>query len=201
MNTMRYPDHLEKLIQILKKLPGVGHKSAERFAFHMLDWPKNHLLEMGQTIIDVKEKLQCCKTCGCLLEKDPCRFCDKEKRENHIICIVASIKDVFLIEQTGEYRGHYHVLGGLLSPISGFAPESLRLPAFKQRLKDLPISEVVLALDATLEGDATALFLKKELESNQVSTSRLALGLPMGSALDYIDEGTLARAFAGRRSW
>lgn len=198
---MRYPDHLEKLIQMLKKLPGVGHKSAERFAFHMLGWPKNALQDLGQVIGEIKDKLQHCTVCGCLIEKSLCRFCDNDKRDNHILCIVASVKDTFLIEQTGEYRGQYHVLGGLLSPLNGLSPESLKLPTLKHRLQILPIKEVVLALDATLEGDATALFLKQELESLRIATSRLALGLPMGSALDYIDEATLGRALVGRRSW
>lgn len=198
---MRYPDHLEKLIQILKKLPGVGLKSAERFAFHLLDWPPHLLEEMGQTISTIKQNIESCKTCGCLLQKLPCPFCDKERRDGHLICVVASVKDVFLIEQTGEYKGHYHVLGGLLSPITGLSPDSLQIKSLKQRVTDLPIKEVILALDSTLEGDATALFIKKALEALPLSVSRLALGLPMGSALDYIDGGTLARALSGRRFW
>lgn len=197
---MNYPDHLLKLIAVFKKLPGVGTKSAERFAFHLLDWPEEKLAEMGKVIETTRKNLNNCSECGCLIEKG-CFFCHNVHRETDILCIVASSKDVFAIEQTHEFRGLYHVLGGLLSPLQGLAPQPGVLEKLKERVKKLGIKELIIALDSTLEGDTTALYLKKELEPIAVKTSRLALGLPMGSSLDFIDGGTLGRALAGRHAY
>ncbi len=198
---MQYPDHLLKLIAVFKKLPGIGAKSAERFAFHLLDWPEEKLVEMSRTIEETSQKLTHCSECGCLMDAKRCAFCTSSHRNPELLCIVASSKDVFLIEQTHEFRGLYHVLGGLLSPLQGMAPAPQAIENLKKRVQKLDVQEMILALDSTLEGDATALYLKKELESLNVITSRLALGLPMGSSLDFIDGGTLARALAGRRSY
>jgi recombination protein RecR len=198
---MHYPEPLEKLIQFLKKMPGVGRKTAERFAFHLLLWPKNQLVEFADAIAKAQEKLNTCQECGCLLDTSPCPFCDISKRQTHLLCIVGSVKDIFLIEKTREFRGLYHVLGGLLSPITGQSPALLRIDILKKRIEKYHVKEVILALDSTLEGDVTAHFLKKELDSLSLLASRLALGLPMGSSLDYIDGGTLARAFSGRRTF
>ncbi len=197
---MQYPDHLLKLIAIFKKLPGVGSKSAERFAFHLLDWPEEKLLEMGQTITSTKRNLKNCSECGFIIEEQ-CPICSDSGRETTTLCVVASPKDIFLIEQTHSFQGHYHVLGSLLSPLHGMAPPPHSIEKLKERAQRLGVEEMIFALDSTLEGDATALFLKKELEPLQLRTSRLALGLPMGSSLDYIDGGTLARALAGRHSY
>lgn len=194
---MRYPDHLLKLIALLKKLPGVGSKSAERFAFHLLEWSDEKLAEMGQAIQDTKKYLKNCSDCGSLKGEDPiCPFCDLTVRDSEILCIVASSKDLFSIEETRDYQGLYHVLGTLLSPIHGRIPQ---IDPLKKRISDLGVKEVIIALDATLEGDATSLYLIKELEALGVTLSRLALGLPMGSSLDFIDGGTLARALSDRR--
>ena len=195
---MHYPAHLLKLIQSLKKLPGVGHKSAERFAFHLLTWRSEHLEELAQTIKETPYKLIPCSACGCLLDSDNCPYCNLNNRNTEVLCVLAYPKDVFAIEETREYRGLYHVLGGLLSPIEQKGPEHLSIPKLKERLANLPVKELVMALDSTLEGDATALYLKKELSSFPLKISRLAFGLPMGSSLDYVDGGTLARAFTGR---
>jgi recombination protein RecR len=197
---MHYPDHLLKLIAVFKKLPGVGSKSAERFAFHLLDWPEEKLLEMSHAIEETKKKLSNCSECGCLIEK-ACSFCDNQQRNKEIICVVAAYKDVFSIEQTHEFLGLYHVLGTVLSPLQGLAPAPHALDKLKERIEKLGVKEIILALDSTLEGDATALFLKKEIEPLQITTSRLALGLPMGSSLDFIDGGTLARALSGRHQY
>lgn len=194
---MRYPDPLLKLISVLKKLPGVGNKTAERYAFHLLDLPQNTLSEIGRTIDSIKEKIQKCSDCGALLYKDNCLFCDRSKRRTDLMCVVASSKEIFSIEETGEYKGHYHVLEGLLSP---FQPKpDLTIEELKKRITSLEVKEILLAFDATLEGDATALFLKKELASYPVKLTRLAFGIPMGSSFDYIDGGTLARAISGRQ--
>ncbi len=197
---MRYPNHLLKLIAVLKKFPGVGSKSAERFAFHLLNWPEDKLSEMATTIQDVKKNLKNCLECGALIEEQ-CAVCSDQNRFKETLCIVATAKDIFLIEETREYRGLYHVLGALFSPIHGEAPHAQTIQKLKQRIVDLGIKEIIIALDSTLEGDATALYIKRELAPFSVSISRLALGLPMGSSLDYIDGGTLARALAGRHTY
>lgn len=197
---MHYPDHLQKLIAVFKKLPGVGSKSAERFAFHILEWPEEKLREMSGVIETTRQNLTSCPECGCLIEES-CPFCPSTARNQEVVCVVATHKDVFAIEQTHEFRGLYHVLGGLLSPLQGFAPAPQAIHKLKERALRLGIKEIILALDSTLEGDATALYLKKELEALNLTTSRLALGLPMGSSLDFIDGGTLARALAGRHNY
>ena len=198
---MRYPEHLLKLINVLKKLPGVGQKSAERFAFHLINWPQSHLYELGDIVLNVKERLKHCPECGCLMGDEPCIFCDLNRRDSHVICIIATSRDAFSIEETHEYRGLYHVLGGLLSPLEKKGPELLSIEKLKERLIKLQIKEVIIALDSTLEGDATSLYLKQELATLPVQISRLAFGLPMGSSLDYVDGGTLARAFIGRNQF
>ncbi|NGX60946.1 MAG: Recombination protein RecR [Chlamydiae bacterium] len=197
---MKYPDPLLKLIDVFRKLPGVGRKSAERFAFHLLEWPEEKLTEMAQALLDSKKFLTHCSICGSLIEKK-CPFCDPKLRNQEVICLVASPKDVFLIEETREYSGLYFVLGGLFSPLHGSHPSPERLEKLKTYLGEWGTKEIVLAFDSTLEGDATALYLKKELTHLRISISRLALGLPMGSALDYIDGGTLARALTGRHTY
>lgn len=195
---MKYPAPLIKLIETLKKLPGVGAKSAERFAFHMLDWPPESLEEMGHILVDSAHKLSYCPTCGCLGELSTCHFCTPARLAQQSLCIVAAAKDAFAIDATGEFKGSYHVLGMLLSPMSGKNAACIDIHKLLQRITSANVKEVVIALDSTLEGDATALYLKSVLSSLAVETSRLAFGLPMGSSLEYIDGGTLARAFAGR---
>lgn len=196
---MRYPQHLTKLIEVLKKLPGVGSKSAERFAFQLIQWPESQLVEMANIIGSSKQKLRYCSTCGCLGDETGCYFCTDQRMLSGVICVTASARDVFAIEETREFKGAYHVLGGLLSPLEGQGPEVLKLHKLKERLLQANIREVVIAIDSTVEGDATALFLKGALaELPGVKVSRLAFGLPMGSSLDYVDGGTLARAFSGR---
>lgn len=195
---MKYPAHLLKVIDVLRKLPGVGSKSAERFAFQMLTWDPHQLDEMSHVIKDIKNKLHQCSECGCLCEENQCLFCKDQRQNQGTLCIISSPRDAFAIETTGEFRGLYHVLGGLLSPMEGVGPEKLNLPQLKKRIVAHKIQELVIALDSTLEGDATALYLKQELEPIGLNISRLAFGLPMGSSLDYVDGGTLARAFSGR---
>lgn len=195
---MRYPPHLLKLIDIFKRLPGVGNKSAERFAFQLLTWPKDRLDEMGTAVQEITLRLRQCGQCGCLIGEDQCSFCTPARVALGSLCIIASPRDAFAIEETREYKGLYHVLGGLLSPMEGFGPDRLSLHPLKKRISDHQINEVVIALDSTLEGDATSLYIKKELATFNVQISRLAFGLPMGSSLDYVDGGTLARAFSGR---
>lgn len=198
---MKYPTHLLKIINILKRFPGVGNKSAERFAFQLLTWPEEYLHEMGMVIASAKEKLKHCNECGCLMDDHRCSFCDS-LRDSQILCVLASPREAFAIEDTHEYKGLYHVLGGLLSPLDHRGPERLSLAKLKERIASLGVKEVIIALDSTLEGDATALFIKQELASlPSIQVSRLAFGLPMGSSLEYIDGGTLSRAFTGRNQF
>lgn len=195
---MHYPPHLLKVINVLKRLPGVGSKSAERYAFHMLGWPQEYLDEMASTLKDIHEKLPQCEECGCLKGEYACPFCTEQRQQSKVICIISCAREAFSIETTGEYKGLYHVLGGLLSPLEGIGPDKLTIAGLKTRIALLKIEEIVIALDSTLEGDATSLYLKQELAPLGVAISRLAFGLPMGSPLDYVDGGTLARAFSGR---
>lgn len=195
---MRYPDHLLKLIDVLKKLPGVGSRSAERFAFHLLNSKVDQLNEMANTIKEIPEMLKLCENCGCLMGIKECSFCNVQRQAYGVICVIASPKDAYAIDDTGEFKGLYHVLGSLISPMDGIGPEKLKIEKLKKRITEFNIQELVIALDSTLEGDATSLYLKEELKGFPLNISRLAFGLPMGSSLDYVDGGTLARAFMGR---
>lgn len=194
---MQFPKPLLTLIEQLRKLPGVGLKSAERLAFSLIDWDEKSLTDFASAISSLPSQIESCCTCGAWKDQVECRFCAVQRR-SHQLCVVASPKDIYLFEQTGAYKGAYHVLGGVLSPILNQTPPKERLSTLKERIQADHIEELILALDSTLEGDATALYLKKELADFQVSLTRLALGLPMGTSLDYIDEGTLARALSGR---
>lgn len=195
----RYPHALLTLIAHLKKLPGVGRKSAERFAFELLNWPQEELQELSSHLKKLKETILTCSECGALKEEEACFFCSPLKRDQTTLCIVSSPKDIYLFEETAAYKGLFHVLGTLLSPLDGKHPSDLPLEKLTERLRTHPIKEIIIALDATLEGDTTALFLKEFLAPLGIHTTRLALGLPMGSTLDYIDHSTLAQALAGRQ--
>jgi recombination protein RecR len=198
MSSMEYPKPIEHLIEQLRKLPSIGYKSAERLAFSLIDWKEKELSDLSDALVDIKRSLSFCNDCGAMLHQTNCRYCS-EQRDSSCLCVVANAKDIYLFEQTGEFRGLYHVLGNLLSPIAQKTPPQERIDALKQRIENREVKEVILAMDATLEGDATALYIQKELTQLGIPVSRLALGIPMGSSLDYIDGGTLARAFAGRR--
>ena len=193
----KYPPHLTRVVDALKKFPGVGSRSAERFAFDLLDWTPEQLTELASLISEIPRQIQHCQTCGCLRGKEKCSFCDAP-RDTQVMCVLSSAKEVFSIEETGEFRGLYHVLGGTLNPLEGKGPESLNLASLRHRLEEHQVRELVIALDSSLEGDATALYLKQELQDLELTISRIAFGLPMGSALDYVDGGTLARALSGR---
>ena len=197
----KYPSDLTQLIAFLKKLPGVGTKTAERFAFQMLSWQTLELQSLANLISQLKEKVTACPECHALRDQSKCFFCHDGTRDSSQLCILASARDVYALEETGTYRGLYHVLGGLLSPIDGKTPEHLHLDQLKTRILSLQIKEIIIALDSTLEGDTTSLFLKEQIQGWGLSVSRLAFGLPMGSSLDFVDGGTLARAFTGRQSF
>ncbi|MCB1115661.1 MAG: recombination protein RecR [Chlamydiia bacterium] len=198
---LKYPKDLLTLIAHLKKLPGVGKKTAERYAFHLLGWEGSDLHAFAEGLATLKEKVQPCLDCGCLMDGVRCSFCNQEKRDRSKLCIIASPRDAYAIEETGNYQGMYHVLGTLLSPLDGKTVDHLNLPHLMERTVQLETKEVILALDSTLEGDATSLYLKEELMKKNITVSRLALGLPLGSSLDFVDEGTLSQAFSNRHSF
>ena len=194
----KFPEDLLSLVAHLKKLPGVGTRTAERFDFELLNWEPSTLKALGESLIDLREKIPPCSTCGCLTDKGACRFC--KNRDLHSLCILSSARDAYAVEETGTYKGLYHVIEHLLSPLDGRHANTIRLDRIEKRIEENQISEIIIAFDSTLEGDTTALYLKKHLARPNLSISRLAFGLPVGSSLEYIDGGTLSRAFAGRQS-
>jgi len=193
----KLPKDLLTLISYLKKLPGVGAKTAERFAFEFLSWEKGSLQLLGNELKEIQEKIPACSICGCLTDRGLCSFC--KSRDPSILCILASPRDVYAIEETGNYRGLYHIIEHLLSPLDGRYTNTLRIDRIEKRILDSETKEIIIAFDSTLEGDTTALFLKNSLSHLNLSISRLAFGLPVGSSLEYVDGGTLARAFVGRQ--
>jgi recombination protein RecR len=201
LKLMQYPAPIHTLIQMLRGLPGVGSKSAARFAFDLLGWPQEQLEGLAQALATFRLQLQPCGRCGCLIEQESCHLCDPAQRDPKQLCVVAQARDIYILEQTRSFRGMYHVLGGLLSPLDGAWSHQLRLEPLSQRLDLHPVEEVIVALDSTLEGDATALLLKRTLEGRSIRLTRLAFGIPLGSALDYVDGTTLARALSGRNSF
>ncbi|MBS0623756.1 MAG: recombination protein RecR [Verrucomicrobia bacterium] len=193
-----YPPHLLHLLELFKKFPGIGAKTAERLVFTLMTWPEDKQKQFAEAILQTKQKITHCTTCGALIGEGSCLFCDTSKRDSNVLCVVAFAKDLFLIDQTRQYRGLYHVLGGVISPMEQITLSSRVLERLKERLVQHHVKEIILALDSTIEGDATALYIKKELNGLNLPISRLAFGLPMGSSLDFIDGGTLSRALQGR---
>nr|NGX37596.1 Recombination protein RecR [Chlamydiota bacterium] len=167
-------------------------------AFYLLDWTPDELQKFSNRLATLKEKIYPCETCGCLKDSPSCAFCNSPTREPKILCLVSSARDVYAIEETKVFKGLYHVIGGLLSPLEGRSIEQLSLGKLEKRLQDSPVEEVIIAFDSTLEGDATALFFKQKLDQIGVKATRLAFGLPMGSSIDFVDYGTLEKAFTGR---
>ena len=194
-----YPRELLTLIAYLKKLPGVGRKTAERFAFYLMEWPKDEIKKFSTILSTIQETIIPCETCGCLKEGATCSFCLATTRDPTLLCLVSSPRDVYAIEETKAYKGLYHVLGGLLSPLEGRSLDKSFLDKLERRLAGSEVQEVIIALDSTLEGDATSLYVKQKLEAIGKATTRLAFGLPMGSSLDFVDYGTLEKAFTGRQ--
>ena len=194
-----YEGAIQDLIDALGHLPGIGPKSAQRIAFHILEAEPEIAAALVDSIRTVKERVKFCITCGNVSEEVECRICRDPRRENTSICVVEESKDVNAIERTREFRGKYHVLGGAISPIDGIGPEQLRIRELMARLSDTEIIEVILATDPNLEGEATATYLARLIKPLGIKVSRLASGLPVGGDLEYADEVTLGRAFEGRR--
>ena len=195
-----YEGVVQDLIDELGRLPGVGPKSAQRIAFHLLDADPVDVRRLADVLVEVKDKVRFCVVCGNVAENDRCRICSDSRRDPTVLCVVEESKDVVAIERTREFRGRYHVLGGAISPIDGIGPDELRVKELMQRLADGAITEVILATDPNLEGEATATYLTRMLRPLGLRVSRLASGLPVGGDLEYADEVTLGRAFEGRRT-
>ena len=188
-----------RLIEELMRLPGVGEKTAQRLAFHLLKASKQEAEALALAILSVKEKIRRCSQCYGITEEDPCPICSDPKRDRVLLSVVEEPADIFAFEKLREYRGLYHVLGGALSPLEGIGPEDLTIPQLIRRLQEGEIQEVIVATNPNLEGEATAMYLSKVLKPLSVKVTRLAHGLPIGSALEYADEVTLLKSLEGRR--
>ena len=190
---------VQALINEFSKLPTVGPKTAARLVFHLLNRPRQEAHALAEAIIDVKDKVRFCSTCFSLTELDPCDLCTDERRDKTIICVVAEAKDIYALERSHAYKGQYHVLGGLISPMDGIGAAQLRVKELIERIGSENPIEIILATNPNAEGEATALYLSRLIQPLGVSVSRLAYGLPIGGDLDYADEVTLAKALEGRR--
>ena len=193
------PTSITTLIAALAKLPGIGPRSAERVALHIVQAESGAVKHLADAIITARERIQFCTTCGALTEKSPCSICDDTRRDGSLICVVERAVDILSIEKSGTYHGKFHVLGGKISPLDGIEPEDLQIAELEKRLTVEPIKEVVIALGTDVEGDATSNYLAKRLARPGLKISRIAYGLPAGSGLEYADELTLSRAMEGRR--
>ncbi|MEE0830779.1 MAG: recombination mediator RecR [Longicatena sp.] len=193
-----YPKSFEKLIEAYKRLPGVGQKSAERYAFSTLDWDFEDVQMMIDALTQVSTNLKKCSVCNHLSEEDLCEICKQESRDKKIICVVQTSKDVIAMEKTNEFKGTYHVLGGVINTSKGIFPEDLNIDSLIDRV-ETGIDEVILALDPTIDGETTSLYITSLLSNKEVNVTRLAHGLPMGGHLDYADELTLTKALQGRK--
>ena len=191
-----YPQSVERLISEFAKFPGIGKKTAQRMAFHVLMSNNEHSAHLAQADMDVKTKILLCSACGGITEDDPCHICSDTRRDKNLICIVEDPADIYAFERMGIFRGLYHVLGGVISPLDGIGPDSLTIDRLLTRIQEG--MEIILATNASIEGDTTALYLGKILNEKGVEVTRLARGIPVGGELEYIDEATLQRAIEGR---
>jgi recombination protein RecR len=190
---------LERLIERLRALPGVGQKSAQRLAFHILRSPETEVRALAAAIVEVKERIRLCGVCYNITDVDPCLVCADASRDRAAICVVEEPNNVVAIDKSGGFRGLYHVLHGSLSPLKGIGPDDLKIPALLERLRDGAVKEIILATNPNVEGEATAVYLSRLLKPLGIKVTRIALGLPVGSELEYADEVTVGKALEGRR--
>ena len=193
------PEPITALTTALGKLPGIGPRSAERIALHLVQADEPAVRQLAQIILTARERIRLCSICGALTEIEPCAICSDTRRDATLVCVVERPTDILSIEKANSFRGKYHVLGGKISPLNGVEPEHLRIGQLMARLSSEPVREVVLALPTDVEGDATSFYLAKQLTTRSVKVTRIAHGLPAGSGLDFADELTLTRALEGRR--
>ena len=197
---MLYPKSLENAINSFKKLPGVGEKSAERYALSLLDLDEKEIEDFSKSVKEVKESIKTCSICGHLTDKDVCDICSDKNRNDNLICVVEDYKSVFMFEKTGTFNGKYHVLNGLISPMEGIMPEDINISGLVDRIgEDNKDAEVIIALKPTIEGETTTLYIKKIFEKKNIKVSRLSYGIPIGVDIDYIDSLTLDRALVDRK--
>lgn len=194
-----FPEPISRLIEALRKLPGVGEKTAQRLAMHLLKASRPEAEALAQAIVDVKARIRLCSVCFNVTDVDPCRFCTSPARLDSMLCVVEEPKDLVVIERTGGFRGRYHVLGGALSPIHGVGPDALHVAPLLERLRSGGVEEVILATNPNVEGEATATYLARLVRPLVKRVSRIAMGLPVGSDLEYVDAVTMTRALDGRR--
>lgn len=199
---MIYPDTLHRTIEYLKKLPGVGEKSAERMALSLLDLSTDEVNNLSKTLIDAKNNLRKCDVCGSLTENEICDICSLANdgyRNKNLVCVLEDYKSVFAFEKAGNFNGVYHVLGGLISPMDGIGPDDINLSSLVKRIESLDNPEIIIALKSSVEGEATTLYIKKIFEGKNVNISRLSYGIPMGVEIEYLDELTLLNALNDRK--
>jgi recombination protein RecR len=190
-------DPIRRLVQELSRLPGIGEKTATRLAFHLVRGNRQQVLDLAQALVDVTDKIRLCSVCMTMTEQDPCSLCSDTRREPDTICVVATPSDVIAIDRGGHFRGRYHVLHGLLSPLEGIGPDDLRVAELVRRL-DGSVREVIIATSPSVDGEATAMYIARVIKPLGVKVSRIATGLPVGGELEYSDQATIARALAGR---
>ncbi len=194
-----YAPSIEKLIESFERLPSIGHKTAVRLAFHMLDLSKEETEEFINSIKEAKEKLKYCSTCFNITDVDPCPICSSPKRDQSIICVVEDVRDIMAMERTHEYKGVYHVLHGTISPMNGIGPDDIKIKELLARLQNNEIKEVIIATNPRVEGEATSIYLSKLIKPLGIKVTRIAHGIPVGGDLEYTDEITLMKAMEGRR--
>ena len=194
-----YAAPVEHLIEELKKLPGIGSKSAQRLTFHIVRLAHNEAENLARAILKVKESIHYCSVCNNITDTDPCRYCVDPLRDQSVICVLEEPYNLIAIEKTREYRGLYHILLGVLSPLNGIGPDQLKIKGLLKRLKDSEVAEIIVATNPSVEGEATALYLSKLIKPLQIRVTRIAMGLPVGGDLDYADEVTMSKALEGRR--
>ena len=194
-----YAEPIARLIEEFKKLPGIGQKTAQRLAYHVLRRSREDAQLLSGAILDVKDKIRYCSRCNNLSDQDPCHYCTNPNRTPEIVCVVEEPNDILSIEKTREFHGQYHVLHGVLSPMNGVGPDDLRLKNLVQRLKEGTVKEIILATNPNVEGEATAIYIAKLIKPLGVKVSRIALGVPVGSDLEFADEVTMSKALEGRR--
>lgn len=195
---MEYTKPLAQLIDQFQKFPGIGPKSAQRMAFYLLKWNDSEVEKFAEIMLEAKQTIKYCEECFNLSSQSPCEICSSLKRDKSTICVVSEPKDLVAIEKTNEYRGVYHVLQGLISPLDGIGPDDIKIKELLVRVSDEKVKEVILAINPTVEGEATSLYLNKILKPFGVKVTRIAFGLPMGGDLEYVDELTILRALEGR---
>lgn len=196
-----YSETVKKLINQFEKLPGIGHKTAVRLAFHILETSLEDVEEMSKVLIEAKQKVKFCSQCFNLTEEDPCNICSNTKRDESILCVVEGVKDVIAMEKTHEFRGKYHVLHGSISPMNNKTAGDIKIKELLERLKDDAIKEVILATNPTVEGEATAMYIARLIKPLGINVTRIAHGIPVGGDLEYTDEITLIKALEGRRQF